>query len=149
MPPGTPQARLYDADAHVADLYDKIENDHDDLDLITHLIERHALRSVLEPFCGTGRIVLPLMELGCRCVGMDASVGMITRARKKLSSRHGIGREASSLMNGDVLSMEWPGDFDLVILGGNCFYELATAADQELCIQKAARSLRRGIPLSR
>jgi hypothetical protein len=36
---------------------------------------------------------------------------------------------------------KWPAGFDLVILGGNCFYELATSEEQEICISKAFESL--------
>ena len=42
----------------------------------------------------------------------------------------------------DVLSQEWPGEFDLVILGSNCLYELASPEQQETCINKARHSLK-------
>ena len=32
----------------------------------------------------------------------------------------------------------WPDGFDLVVLGGNCFYELANIEEQEGCIRAAA-----------
>ncbi len=41
-----------------------------------------------------------------------------------------------------MLSEEWPQDFDLVVLGGNCLYELATPEEQEKCIHSAQRSLK-------
>jgi len=34
--------------------------------------------------------------------------------------------------------------FDLVILGGNCLYELASAEEQERCIEQAAQVLKKG-----
>jgi hypothetical protein len=38
------------------------------------------------------------------------------------------------LSEADVTAVQWPRGFDLVILGGNCFYELATPQEQEGCI---------------
>jgi hypothetical protein len=40
-----------------------------------------------------------------------------------------------------VLSEDWPEGFNLVILGGNCFYEIATPDEQEKCIRQARDSL--------
>ena len=39
---------------------------------------------------------------------------------------------------------QWPAGFDLVVLGGNCFYELATPREQEGCIRSARASLKPG-----
>ncbi len=49
-----------------------------------------------------------------------------------------------TLIEADVTSHPWPAAFDLVILGCNCFYELATPEEQEGCIASAARALRTG-----
>jgi len=50
--------------------------------LIDFLGERH-LEEILEIGVGTGRIALPLVEGGVRLVGLDASRGMLDRARRK------------------------------------------------------------------
>ena len=57
---------------------------------------------------------------------MDVAAGMLARARAKLDRLPGRVRERAALIHADVLVKEWPSGFDLVILGGNCFYELAT-----------------------
>jgi hypothetical protein len=49
-----------------------------------------------------------------------------------------------TLSEADVTAVEWPQGFDVVILGGNCFYELATPEEQEGCIASAAASLNPG-----
>jgi hypothetical protein len=38
----------------------------------------------------------------------------------------------------------WPIRFDLIVLGGNCFFELAAPEEQERCIAYAAQSLHAG-----
>jgi hypothetical protein len=43
-----------------------------------------------------------------------------------------------------VITTEWPSGFDLVILGGNCLYELATPEEQEYVIRSAEASLKPG-----
>ena len=50
----------------------------------------------------------------------------------------------ASFRKADVIAAEWPRGFDVVILGGNCFYELATPAEQEGCIAAAASALNPG-----
>jgi hypothetical protein len=47
-------------------------------------------------------------------------------------------------METDVIRAIWPEGFDVVILGGNCFYELASPEEQEQCIIYAAKSLKLG-----
>jgi hypothetical protein len=44
----------------------------------------------------------------------------------------------------DVTVETWPTEFNLVVLGFNCFYELATAEEQEFCIYRASRACKTG-----
>ncbi|HUU43943.1 MAG TPA: class I SAM-dependent methyltransferase, partial [Planctomycetota bacterium] len=53
-------------------------------------------------------------------------------------------RRRITLIEADVLGSDWPNDFDLVLLGGNCFYELASAAEQESCVARASAALKPG-----
>jgi hypothetical protein len=53
-------------------------------------------------------------------------------------------RRRIALFQSDVTTEEWPRSFDVVLLGGNCFYELATPEEQEGCIASAAKALRSG-----
>jgi SAM-dependent methyltransferase len=124
---------MYDIEPHIAEIYDQIETYTDDVELIRHLIGRWGPLRILEPFCGTGRILIPLALDGHELVGLDQAQGMLARARTKIALREA-----------DVTSAEWPQGFDLVILGGNCFYELATPQEQEQCLVSAAASLYTG-----
>ncbi len=135
---------MYDIDAHVAEIYDKIETGADDVELIRKLINGHGRIRILEPFCGTGRILIPLALDGHEIVGLDQAQGMLDRAHAKIARLPEDVRERITLTKSDVTADPWPNDFELVILGGNCFYELATPEEQEGCIVSALISLRPG-----
>src|SRR3972149_2266514 len=90
---------MYDVEPHIAEIYDQSETYADDVALIRRLIGplphpahckdqqwrgRKHLR-ILEPFCGTGRILIPLAEDGHTLVGLDQAGGMLARAASKLA----------------------------------------------------------------
>ncbi|MBN1343804.1 MAG: class I SAM-dependent methyltransferase [Phycisphaerae bacterium] len=138
------EIRAYDVDEHVAEVYDQFEAQTDDVELIRRLIRGRGRLRILEPFCGTGRILIPLAMDGHEIVGLDRAEAMLGRAREKLRR---LGRDVQncvSLERVDVIASRWPSGFDLVLLGGNCLYELATPGEQEGCIASAAAALRRG-----
>jgi SAM-dependent methyltransferase len=133
------------------EVYDLHETQTYDVEFIRQtLTEKHRqLRSgrplrVFEAFCGTGRILLPLAQDGHEVVGMDQSEHMLERARQKLANLSDEMAQRVTLIQADSTSGRWPGDFDVVLLAGNCFYELATPAEQEGCIASAAAALRPG-----
>lgn len=135
---------MYDIDSHIAELYDQSETYDDDVRLIRRLIgDRTALR-ILEPFCGTGRILIPLAQDGHELVGLDAAQGMLNRAQTKINTLTPAISARITLTFADVVPNAWPQGFDLVILGGNCFYELATPPEQAGCIASAAAALKPG-----
>ena len=131
----------YDLGQYVAEIYDQTECYADDIELLTSLIGKRTQLRVLEPFCGTGRIAIPLALDGHCVVGMDKSKGMIDRFQFKLQQSFNNISNQVDISEADVIDTPWPASFDLVVLGANCFYELATAAEQEHCIRSAARSL--------
>ncbi|MGF7060092.1 class I SAM-dependent methyltransferase [Brassicibacter mesophilus] len=132
-------SKVYDIETYIAEIYDEIENFTDDVLLIKKLIHNKKM-NILEPFCGTGRITLSLANDGHKIVGIDNAKGMIDWYKRKLKSASSP-IENVELIQENVLNYEWPVGFDLVILGGNCFYELASQEEQELCIEKAYKSL--------
>ncbi len=135
---------VYDLDAHVAELYDQQITTTEDVALIRRLIgPREGLR-ILEPFCGTGRVLIPLAFDGHVVVGLDRAQGMLSRARAKARTLPLEIQGRVTLSRCDVLREAWPTDFDLVILGGNCLYELATPEEQAQVIAAAANALRPG-----
>lgn len=135
---------VYELESHVAELYDKSQNYADDVALIRRLLEgRRGLR-VLEPFCGTGRILIPLAMDGHSVVGMDCARAMLDGARAKCREQVKAESGSIDLIQADAVSDAWPRPFDLVVLGGNCLYELATAEEQEACIRAASWALESG-----
>ena len=135
---------MYDVEPHVAEIYDQVETCTDDVALIRRLVGGRGPLDILEPFCGTGRILIPLALDGHQLVGPDQARGMLARAREKIRQLPEEVQRRVTLIEADVTREPWPRGFDLVVLGGNCFYELATPREQEGCIVSAAASLRPG-----
>ncbi|MCB0013362.1 MAG: class I SAM-dependent methyltransferase [Anaerolineales bacterium] len=137
-------ATMYNIDPHIAELYDQSETYQDDVALIRRLIAGRGPLRILEPFCGTGRILIPLAQDGHELTGLDAAQGMLNRAQTKIDTLSPEVSARITLTTADIVHDAWPQGFDLVILGGNCFYELATPQEQAGCIAAAAAALKPG-----
>jgi SAM-dependent methyltransferase len=135
---------MYDVDNRIAEIYDQIETHTSDVELIGRLVGRRDRLRILEPFCGTGRILIPLALGGHELVGLDQAAAMLEAARAKVGELRPEVRRRITLTRADVTASTWPHGFDLVVLGGNCFYELATPDEQEGCIASAGAALRSG-----
>ena len=135
---------MYDVDALVAETYDLSETNTADLEQVRRLIAGRGPLRILEPFCGTGRILIPLALDGHEAAGLDQARAMLDRAREKITELPTEVRDRITFIEADATAGGWPEGFELVILGGNCFYELATPEEQEGCIASAAAALRPG-----
>ena len=135
---------VYELEPHVAELYDRSQNFSDDVELIRTLLDGRQKLHVLEPFCGTGRILIPLARHGHEVVGMDCARAMLDGARAKCRELPAGSSGSVNLIQADATSGGWPRGFDLLVLGGNCLYELATAGEQEACILAASLALESG-----
>jgi SAM-dependent methyltransferase len=78
---------VYDIEPHIAEIYDQSETYTDDVKLIRKLINGRGPLRILEPFCGTGRILIPLALDGHETVGLDQAKGMLSRARGQSGAR--------------------------------------------------------------
>lgn len=134
----------YDVDAHITEAYDLCETETADVEMIKRLIGGKETCRILEPFSGTGRILIPLALDGHTLTGIDQARGMIAQARKKIAGLPAEVQKRITLIEADILSTAWPSGFDLVILGGNCLYELATPEEQAQCFELAAGALKPG-----
>lgn len=142
---GVNKKHLYDVDHCVAEIYDTfLATETDDIKFLQSLM--HGLNSlrILEPFCGTGRFLVPLASDGHEIVGIDRTSTMLARARMKIAQLPDTVAKRILLIKADVTTADWPGGFDLVLLASNCFYELATPEEQERCVAMAATALKPG-----
>lgn len=97
------------------------------------MVERHGRsrgRRVLEPACGSGRLVVELARRGWRVAGNDLSRPMLAYARGRLKEE---GLQAR-LLHGDMAALEVAGPFDLAHCLVSTFKYLLTerAATQHL-----------------
>jgi len=136
------EVNLYDAESHLPEIYDQEETQTHDVKFIMKLLQNTDCRTILEPFCGTGRILLPLAEEGYEMVGIDSSAGMLKRLREKLHKLPQSIQDRVNIIQSDLRTSDWPKGFDAVLLAGNCLYELAGATEQQQIIRKAAESLK-------
>jgi SAM-dependent methyltransferase len=92
----------------------------------------------LEFAIGTGRVAVPLRELGIPVTGIEASPAMIAQLRMKCD-------EATiPVVLGDMASTVAPGSYALVYLVYNTISNLLTQAEQVSCFRNAARHLMSG-----
>jgi SAM-dependent methyltransferase len=74
---------------------------------------------VLEPFCGTGRVLLPLVQLGRHVTGIDISEAMLNQCRTKLAADEAL-RSRVTLVRADVREWRHPNDgFALAVVAFN------------------------------
>jgi SAM-dependent methyltransferase len=131
-------------DPILAELYDQQEDYLDDVQLLLELVGGSAHLKILEPFSGTGRVLIPLTLAGHRVTGIEIAPSMGERARSKSKDLSIPVGASISILIGDALQLGWGEGLDLVILGSNCLYELSTVDQQIQCIEKAALALRQG-----
>ena len=127
-------ARLYDAFAFDADL-----------PLYRELALAQGGR-VLEVACGSGRLLVPLVQAGCAVTGIDISPHMLALTRDKL---HAVPRRSGTaeLIQADMRTFAVPGGagrFDLAIIAVKSFAYLTERADQLRCLERVAAHLRPG-----
>ena len=113
------------------------------MELLLSLIGEKPKR-ILEPFCGSGRILLPLVEAGHEVHGIDRSEHMLQVLGTRVQSLPSEMQPRVTYACADVTQGTWPSGFDVVVLGANCLYELATPQQQERCIARASEALREG-----
>ena len=133
-----------DAYSRLAPYYDLLHASlTEDIGFILALAARNR-GPVLELGCGTGRVLLPLARAGCRVTGVDNSVAMLDRARRRLAKEPASVRDRVSLLAGDMTrAMLAPATFELAIVPYNTLMHLAPA-EGAAAIRAIARQLRPG-----
>lgn len=91
--------------------------------------------AILELGVGTGRLALPLLQLGHPVTGVDASAEMIAALKAK------PGGEQVCLVEGDFAEVKVPGRFKVALITFNAIFALPSRQAQAACLRNAAESL--------
>ncbi len=113
-------ADLIFADTELAALYDRMNPGRADFDFYMPMVM--AAASVLDVGCGTGFMLHEARKAGHagRLCGLDPAPGMLAQAAK---------RTDIEWILGDLSSVAWAGDFDLVVMTGHAFQVFVEDAD--------------------
>ncbi|HET7716256.1 MAG TPA: class I SAM-dependent methyltransferase [Bauldia sp.] len=98
-------------------------------------------RQVLEIGCGTGRVAIALALRGHSVLGVDLSEPMLKIARAKSRSLTLPPAAGIGFLHQDMLKLDLPMRFDLVLLPYYTFNHLRTAQQRARCLSVVARHL--------
>jgi SAM-dependent methyltransferase len=145
--PPTPSGALLRADhpwddAFLASLYDLFPFEAD-LPLYLELAAAQGGR-VLELACGSGRVLVPLVQAGHQVVGLDASPHMLALAREKLAAAGLADVTRARLIQGDMRELALGEVFDLAIVAVKSLAYLVHRADHQRVLAAIAEHLRPG-----
>jgi SAM-dependent methyltransferase len=120
----------YFSDIQLAALYDLFCGSRQDFDFYLPLVMSAA--SVLDVGCGTGALLHRARDAGHkgRLCGLDPAPGMVAQARK---------RSDIEWVLGDLISVQWNREFDLIVMTGHAFQVFLEDDDLRAAL-KAIRS---------
>jgi SAM-dependent methyltransferase len=122
----------------VADVYDQWYKPVDTADEVALLTELAAGGRALELGIGTGRVAVPLAASGVEVHGIDASPAMVEQMRAK------PGGDAIPVTIGDMADVPVDGEFSLVFVVFNTFFQLYSQEAQLRCFANVAQHLQPG-----
>jgi SAM-dependent methyltransferase len=98
---------------------------------------------ILELGCGTGRITLPLAELGLDVIGIDRSPPMLRVLRRKAAALPSVSRvfRPPRVVAMDMAHAALNGQFEAVLCPFSAFTYLVTAADRERALAFIGQAL--------
>ncbi len=100
-------------------------------------LARAAKGPVLDIACGTGRVLLPLLQAGIDADGMDLFPPMLDTARRKATA---LGL-SPALHQGDMADFRMPRRYALAMIPFNAFCHMLTTDDQLRCLTCIRRHL--------
>ncbi len=120
----------------IADIYDDLFDDRDDLDVVcSTLLDLAAGGRILEFGVGTGRIAVPLARRGAEVVGIDNSPLMLEKMAAKPDGTKVLG------VLGDCCETRTEGSFSLVFSAFSTIFLIGTQDDQVRSFENAAAHL--------
>jgi SAM-dependent methyltransferase len=125
-------------DGFVAEFYDHVQPYAGRQDLDFYIEQaRQAGGPVLELGCGTGRVLVPMLEAGAEVCGIDSSRPMLSVCVEKLAREDEALRDRAHLMLADMRDFTLGRHFALVVAPFRSFQHLLTVEDQLACLQRA------------
>lgn len=94
-----------------ADLYDLVVQSQADQQFYLEIASRLGGK-VLDLACGSGRLLVPLLETGLDVVGLDLSVQMLEQVKLKLGNR----KQDVELIQGDMRTFELAHSFNTIVI---------------------------------
>lgn len=132
----------YDDQPLLAELYDLVPVYASRTDIGFYVDRCRKTRGqVLELGCGTGRILIPAAESGCRITGLDVSPNMLAQCRTKLDRISPEVRDRVRLTESSMADFELGASFDLVTIPFRAFQHVLSISDQMACLKRVNRHL--------
>jgi len=121
-------------------LYDAIYSDVT-ADIAPHVAAMRAADGpALEVCCGNGRLLIPALEAGVSCEGLDIEEPMLAALRAKLAAK-GL---RATLHRADMRDFTLPMRYALIVIGFNSFLHNLTQADQLATLRCCRQHLESG-----
>jgi SAM-dependent methyltransferase len=122
------------------ELYDAVYSDYT-ADIAPHVAAlRAAGGPALEVCCGNGRLLVPALEAGADCEGLDREEAMLADLRRKLDER-GL---RANLHRADMRDFTLPMRYALITIGFNSFLHNLTQNDQLATLRCCRQHLESG-----
>jgi SAM-dependent methyltransferase len=100
-------------------------------------LAREAKGPVLDIACGTGRVLLPVLQAGADADGVDLFEPMLDTARRKAADL----KLWPNLHHGDMANFQMPRRYAMVMITFNAFCHMLTTQDQLRCLECIRRHL--------
>jgi SAM-dependent methyltransferase len=135
----------YDTIPELAELYDAVPAyaSRPDIGFYVELC-RAARGDVLELGCGTGRVLIPAAEAGCRITGLDLSPHMLEQCRKKVAALPPEARERIRLVEGSMADFRLGRTFALITMPFRPLQHLVEVEEQLRCLRSARKHVEPG-----
>lgn len=96
--------------------------------------------AVLEVACGTGRLLIPILQDGCAIEGLDYSSAMLDVLRKKLKEKN----LETRLYHQNMMDFKIDKKFGLIFIPFSSLFILNTQEEQISCLENCRRHLVKG-----
>lgn len=128
-----------DVYSEIAEFYDLIYYDRYDLEFYLNEA-RNARGPVLEIGCGTGRIMLKMLQEGIDVTGIDLSQKMLDVLKSKAKS---MGLYPKAFV-GDMRTFKLDNEFNLIVIPYRSFLHLLNDGDRKIALLNFQKHLKKG-----